>query len=288
MAVTSSSFNDTQSSGFGADGLEVELHGSSQLDLDVINSNFLRNRTNGIQVAAHDNAVVNSLDITGNTIDPGTGVGKGIDLAAHNSASMNFNVINNPTIYSDAGTAVNARGFATATVQGRIHSNGDIQTDRTAGAPSGGSGISVGAEDQSAVTVSVDNNTVVNIAQDMGIQLFARSGTGRLDATVNNNSVTLQDPGLFPQYGIEIRAQDGNTVCANVTNNAVTPGAAAIAAFRQRTSDAGSTVLLQGFSVDATTTWNNNGNTPMGSVSQSNNGAVGAGTCTTVTHDPLP
>ena len=65
-----------------------------------------------------------------------------------------------------------------------------------------------------------------------------------------------------------------------MTNNATS--GAAIAAFRQRTADAGTTVLLQGFVADATTTWGSNGNTPAGLVSSSNNGTLAGGTCNTV------
>ncbi len=289
MSVANSTFSDTQSSGFGADGLEVELLGMTTLDLDVTNSTFLRNRTNGIQVIAAGNSVANSVDITGNVIDPVSGIGKAIDLATNNNGQMNFNVISNPTIWSHGGTALNVRAFASSAIAGRIQSNPDIQTNRNGSG--GGNGISVGAEDNSTIVVDISNNSVSNIFQDIGIQTFSRSGTGTMDATINNNTIVLQGGGAFPLYGVEVRAQNGNTTCVNVTNNSVTLGNG-VAAFRERTSNSGSTVLLQGFvstsnvTADVTTVWNSS-NTPTGSVSASNNGTVGGGTCNTPSN-PLP
>ena len=191
---------------------------------------------------------------------------------------------NNPKIYSHGGSAVNVRAFVSSTIEGRIQSNPDIQTNRNGSG--GGNGISVGAEDNSTIVVDISNNSVSNIFQDIGIQTFSRSGTGSLDATIASNTVALQGGGAFPLYGIEVRAQNNNTTCANVTSNSVTLGNG-IAAFRQRTSNAGSTTLLQGFTVNAVTTWNANGNVPAGSVSSSNNGTLAGGTCTAPSH-PLP
>jgi plastocyanin len=280
--ITNSTFSDTQSSGLGADGLEIELRGLSNLNADITGNQFLRNRTNAVQVLAQDSGSdVLSLDITGNTMDVDGGIGKAIDLAAANGASLTFNVIGNPVLTSDGGTVVNVAGFGSATVEGRINTNADIQT----GAMSAGNGIKVAAEEAAQVVVEIDGNTVSNIYQDNGIQLLSRSGSGRLDVTVNNNGVSLQGGAAFPLYGIETRAQDSNTVCANLTNNSVTPGSA-LAAFRARTADGGATLYLQGFTVDATTTWTANGNTGA-PVSDNQNGTLGGATCTTVSH-PLP
>ena len=43
LAVTANSIQDTQSSGFGAYGLEIGLAGNSRLDLDVASNTFQRN-----------------------------------------------------------------------------------------------------------------------------------------------------------------------------------------------------------------------------------------------------
>src|SRR5690606_1350362 len=52
LSVIDSTFSDTQSSGLGADGLELNFMGSSTATVDVVDSFFRRNRTNGLQVFA--------------------------------------------------------------------------------------------------------------------------------------------------------------------------------------------------------------------------------------------
>jgi hypothetical protein len=285
--LSNSTIRDTQSSPVGSDGVEIALLGSSEMDLDVTGSVFDGNRTNGLQLLVEGSAVANTVDITGNEFDPGTGIGLGINLAANDAAQMNFNIDNNLRIYSHGGTAVNVVGFGNSTGQGRITNNADIQTNRNGGG--GGTGISVGAEDASNFVVDISNNSISNIFQDNGITAFARAGTGRLDATIGNNTVVLQAGLAIPLYGIEVRAQNDNTACANVSNNAVTLGSGS-AAFRERTSNPGSTVLLEGFTTTATAVWNGNGNTPLNSVSDSNSGTLGAPAapgCATVVL-PLP
>ena len=281
-------FQNSNSDDAGADGLEIELLNNTTLDLDVTGSVFSGNNTNGIQVISAGNSIVNSLDIIGNQIDPGTGIGRAIDLNTNNTGTMNFNITGNTRLWSDGGNAVNVTAFAGSSISGRINNNTDIRTDvTTTNAQSGGSGVRVAAEEQADIVIEINGNTISNIFQDNGIQVLARAdlnaGTaGRVDATINGNSVTLQAGAAFPLYGIETRAQEANTVCANVVNNAVTLGFG-VAAFRARTSAASSTLLLEGFTTDAATTWTNNGNTGT-PVSSSHNGTLGGGTCTTPSH----
>jgi hypothetical protein len=283
MVVSGNNLSETQSSGFGADGLEIALSGSAQLDLDVDNNGFYRNRTVGLQVIAEGNSVANSVDVTNNIFNAGTGIGRGIDLAAASDGQLTFNVIGNPLIWADGGTAVSVRGFGNSMVRGRINNNSDIQTDRTSGGPSGGHGISVGAEDQSDIVVEIKGNSVSNIFQDIGVQAFSRSGTGRLDATVGSNTIALQGGAAFPLYGIELRAQNNNTVCGSITGNSVTLGNGS-AVFAEATSNASANVQLQGFNTNAATTWANNGNLPVAPVVESNAGTLASGICRTVTH----
>ncbi len=244
-------------------------------------STFLRNRTNGLQVFSLDTSNV-SLDVTGSTFDPDAGLGIGMDLAADDSATLNFNVLNNPLINSDGGSALNVFADGSATVQGRINDNPDIQGG---GAASSGFGIRVAANGDADITIEIDNNAISNIGFDAGIEILSRLGTtGRADATISNNSVTVDATNSL--YDIWLQAQDSNTVCANVANNSASGNA--VAAFRARTVDAASTVILQGTGITATEVWNNNGNTPTDSVSSSHNGTLTLGNvCTTVTH-PTP
>jgi uncharacterized repeat protein (TIGR01451 family) len=287
LTVNNSTFRDTQSSGLGADGLEITSDGSSNTTIDIVNSNFLRNRTNGLQVFSEGTSFVN-VDVTGSTFDRGTGIGIGMDLAADDSATLHFNVIGNPLINSRGSNAVNIFSDGSATVQGRINDNPDIQAGGCTDSSTctSGFGIRAQANTNSNMTLEIDNNTISNIGWDAGIQVISRlAGTNRLDATINNNNITV-DPNSNSLYDIWVQAGssqagENNTTCADVTNNTASGNGSA--AFRVR--EAGGTVLLQGFNTNATTTWNNNGNTPTGSVSESPSaGSASSGTCDTVSH----
>ncbi|MDY7092529.1 MAG: Ig-like domain-containing protein [Acidobacteriota bacterium] len=288
LTVTGSTFRDTQSSGVGADGLELNFLGSSSATIDVVNSFFLRNRTNGLQVFSQGTSIVGA-DITGSTFDRGAGIGIGMDLAASDTGSLTFNVIGNPVINSNGGSSVNVFADNSSTIAGRINNNPNIQAG---GGMTSGFGISVQVNESASGVVEISNNVVSNIGVDAGIRVISRllggpaCGTtctdGRLDATVVGNSVTIGSDGL---YDVWVQANDSNTLCADVRTNA--GSGAGIAAFRERTNAAASTVLLEGFVTDAAATWAANGNTPAGSVSSSNNGTLQGGTCTDVSH-PMP
>ena len=288
LSVINSTFSDTQSSAVGADGLELNFMGSSTATVDVVDSAFRRNRSNGLQVLAQGSSTV-GVDITGSTFDRESGIGIGMDLAASDNAGLDFNVIGNPLINSRGGSAVNVFADNNAVIEGRINNNPSIQAG---GAGTSGFGINVVTNENSQGTVQINNNVVSNIGSDTAIRTMARlkagaaCGTGctagRLDATVTNNSSTVD---ATSAYDIQVQANDANTICANVVNNSTS--AVAIAAFRERSNAANSTVLLQGFVTDAVATWNGNGNTPINSVSPSNNGILQGGTCSTP-GNPLP
>ena len=288
MTVSGSTFRDTQSSMLGADGLELDFFSSATATIDVTNSFFLRNATKGIQVDSEDNSVV-GIDVTGSTFDPQTGTGIGLDLDSADSAQLNFNVIGNPLIKGNGGSAVNVFAIGTSTIQGRINNNPGIQVG---GASTSGLGIKVDVNGDARGIVEISGNAISNIGFDAGIEAIARlkntgaCGTsctaGRLDATISSNTVSVDATSL---YDVWVQASDDNTTCANVTNNSAS--GSGIVAFRERTAAVNSTVLLQGFTTDAATTWNNNGNTPTGSVSASNNGTLSGGTCTTPSN-PMP
>ena len=288
LTVSGSTFRDTQSSMLGADGLELDFFSTATGTIDVTNSSFLRNATKGIQVDSEDTSVV-GIDVTSSTFDPGSGTGIGLDLDSADSAQLSFNVIGNPVIKGNGGTAVNVFAIGTSTIQGRINNNPDIQVG---GSGTSGLGIKVDVNGDARGTVEISGNTISNIGFDAGIEAIARlknsgaCGTGctagRLDATISGNTVSVDSTSL---YDVWVQASDDNTTCANVTNN--TTSGSGIVAFRERTAAANSTVLLQGFTTDAATTWNNNGNTPTGSVSASNNGTLSGGSCSTPSN-PMP
>lgn len=293
--VSGSTFSDTQPNPPGSTGMIVRAAGTSSITLNVINSNFLRIRSIGINATAQDAATLDA-DVSGNTVDSTNatnaafGLGIGIALASNNTAHMVFNIQNNPTISSMAGGAISVLGDGTSTFTGRINNNPNVRVRCNANivgaCPNGGVGtpIAVQTNNNAVGIVEVKNNVLVTNANDQGLAAIAGgklSGVGgTLDVTISGNNITTNANAL---YDIETRAGgfaagDQNTVCANVATNAASwaAQAAGIAAYRARVGSVGATLKLQGFNTNAATTWINNGNTPANAAAVSQS-VVGGG-----------
>jgi large repetitive protein len=282
LTISNSTFSDTQASGTGADLVFLRANTAANITVNVTGSTFLRPRTAGLSVLAANSGVANA-NITGSTFDPtAPGTGRGVDLSAQNTSTLNFNVNSNTKIYSNGGNAVNVFGIDSAVLQGRINNNADI---RVGGAGTPGTAVATQINNNATLVVEVSGNTITNVGNDRGIHALSTqkpSGAGgRIDATITNNNVTVDGTSIS---GIDVQAgasaTDTNETCANVRNNTVN-GAAFGVAFKERTGAAGATVYLDGFVTDATTTWNNNGNTPLNSVTSTNVGTLTGGVCTT-------
>ncbi len=283
LTIEDSTFSDTQSSGDGADGLEIFAANNANVELSVADSNFLRNATNGFAASAAGTAIID-VEITGSTFDPQEGPGIAINLNAINNSRLNLDVRNNPVAYSNGGPAINVAAFDQAVIAGHISGNSDIQVG---GAETSGSGIRVQVNDNASGALIVENNTISNIGWDSGIAVTSRpdllsAPNGRLDVTIRNNHVTIT-----PQssYGIDVMGTGSNTTCAYVTGNTV--DGAGIAAFRARESGGG-TVYLQGFNGSATGTWTANGNSGEPVSESGSPSAPPLGTCQTPPQVQVP
>jgi large repetitive protein len=280
LNVSNSTISDTQASVNGADGFFIRSQTTALINLNVTNSNFTKNVTAGLSGVAQNTATLNA-NVTDSNFDPvAPGTGRAVDFVSQNSGALNFNVNRNPKLYSNGGNAINLFAVDTSAMQGRINDNPDI---KLGGAGTAGSGIFAQLNNNATMVVQVNNNVISGIGTDKGFAALSTlkpSGTGgRIDATVTNNNVTLS-AGSFA--GIDIQAGNGptdvNEICANIRTNTVN-SAPALSAFKERTQSVGSTVYLEGFLVNATTTWNTNLNTPLNSVTESNTGTLTAGIC---------
>ncbi|HKO96858.1 MAG TPA: Ig-like domain-containing protein [Pyrinomonadaceae bacterium] len=285
LNITGSTFSETQFSAFGADGIFFRAQTTANVTMNVVNSTFLKNRSVGLAFTSQNTAVAN-VNVTGSTFDPvAPGTGRAIEFVSQTGGVLNFNVNSNPKIYSRGGNAINVFVVDTSTTQGRINNNPDIQLG---GPATAGSGVVLQVNQNATFVGEVIGNTISNIGTDKGIHaisLLKPSGTGgRLDATITDNIITL-DAGSTS--GVDVQAgsiaTDTNETCANVRTNTVN-NAPPLLAFKERTGAAGSTVYLQGFLVNATTTWNTNLNTPLNSVTETNVGTLTGGICNVPSH----
>lgn len=287
MDVTNSSFTDTQTSAVGADAFEYSAFGTSVTTMDIDNNDFLRSKTNGIQIIHEDNST-GSVDITNNTIDydGAPGGGAGIDFDAADNANVDFNINNNPLIRGALTTIVNVFAAGNAIMEGRVNNN-IVQS----GAGSG-TGIRVLGQEDADIIIEINGNTVSGITLDNGINVESRLGTGRVDANVVGNTVSVA-----AGANANIRSAAGNSgsvhsnkTCAWVHNN-ILP-AAGFSHHEGRVVNAHE-LILQGGGASMAANWNNNTNTPLSPPAVMNPLISGAGTITftgtcTLPTNPLP
>jgi mucin-19 len=240
-----------------------------------------------MQIIGEDDSVV-SVDITNNVIDSQTGIGTGIDINGNDTATVRFNIIGNPTIRSSGGAAVNITSFLNANVMGRIANNTNISNynnQNTAVTGAYGSNVRVLAQENSHLTVAVTGNTLAQGAgnNSSAVDVIAREGTARLDLTLTGNTISQADPATLAVINLQSGSSsvsniETNQIYANIANNNLTiPNASSVNLLRLRVSELDNThdprIFLQGFveggggiEDDAVTTWNSNGNTPVGTT----------------------
>ena len=265
--------------GNGEGGLQLRSFSSAAgqptTNLDIVNSDLLRLRTQAVQVIGEDDSVIN-VDVTGNTIDSQSDIGAGIDLNGNDTSQVRFNVLNNPTIHSRGGAGVNVTSFVDASTMGRI--NGNTMT-----VDSIGSGIRVLPQESSTGVVEARNNSVTMSAGNNStpIDAQARFADARLDLTLDGNTtdtdvMALADVNVTAGSSL---AGETNVVCLDLKNHtAVPPLPSTNRTLRLRVSDLSNTIrmYLEGFVTDAEGTWDARSNTPSGAGQQVNQSLTGS------------
>lgn len=276
LTVNASTFGMNQTQPLGADGLEIDSYGASNTTITITGSTFIQPKTNGLQVIT-ENTSVSNVNVSGSTFDPGSGLASAMDLDVNNTATMNFNILNNSTVKGKGINVINVFAFPDAFFQGRI--NGNTVTNNGGS----GTGIRVFQQGNGNGKIEIKNNTV-NGGDDYGIDVTSQLGTGRIDATITGNTVNLPSASAF--YAIHVLAGNSgsvstNKLCANVANNTTVVNASAIGNFQARSSTAGHEILLQGGGATVAANWSANSNTPVpGITSQSGTGVFTFGaTC---------
>lgn len=263
--------NTTVQDAANAEGLLFEGWENANMNLIVKNnSNFKTIQTVGIAVYSNGSANVNA-DILGNTIDPGTGIGTGIDIAGSGTSNLKFNVKDN-IVKSRGGTGIN--GFAT----GDAYLEGNVNNNTVTALGGYGSGIAFKTEaltgNRSAkATVLIDNNTISGVTLDNAIKVSATSTNGaKTNATISNNKVTANSASSTAQAlaAIDVStptyASANSTLCANVKSNTITGNSPSQPILFNASAESGTSIQLSGSSANVISLWNNNGNGPIGSA----------------------
>jgi hypothetical protein len=289
--LTTTIFNDTQSqnanmtspgslSPFRSYCFIYNATSNANATINARNTSFLKAGTHGFKVISDGTANVNTINVKSCTFNNDNASfspndqGGSIELTSFNTSIMKYNILNNSCRGKDI-SLINVVAQINSNAEGRINGN----TVTHSGAGSAGNGINLSAEGNSNITTLVDNNIVSGMGTGVGIFATAIGGTGKMNATITNNTVTITDP--LASHNIAVQAGNtgttfSNTTCANVANN-TTSRADLIGGYNFRTrvvtSGGSHKIYLQGTgATGAFDVWSSNLNSPRvtsGVVSQS-------------------
>ncbi|OBQ63353.1 hypothetical protein [Mesorhizobium erdmanii] len=297
LNISGSTFQNTRDSTSGSGGFAITTVGSAVATVNVSNSTFTNLKTSGVEAFARDTSTLN-VNITdggtagnGNTFTTGgtteAFTGRAIGLNAEDTAQLNFNINRNKKIYGFGGPVINIYAQDNASIQGRINNNADIENNAT-GTNFAGSPIYIHPQDNATGVVEVIGNTIINNGQDAAISANVEGDgiskfNASLDLTIQNNNITLAGRNLNANsfnnailLSSGASDNDATILTVNLQNNVIAPASingttGNVGLAIENTGGVNSHLYMEGFTTDPTTTWNNAGNTPVGSVIELDN-----------------
>ena len=252
LTVTDSTFRDTATVSPGNNGLLVQADGG-KITADVLGSTFLRNRANGLQAITNGTG---SMDIE--VDDSGTAQSAfddnniGVNLAHNSSGTYAFGVrdltvdgLNVPAGTGGSASPINVNlgSAATTPMVGKVTGNTLTNSNSTTGP-----GIRLLGNGSATLTALLDANTISQIA-NRGIEVIARDGSNRVNATITNNQVTLNHALSGDAVRVDAGAvgTDTTTICADIRDNTATTTAAGLFGIRVRQRFPGTSFILEGY-----------------------------------------
>jgi hypothetical protein len=286
LDVTDSTFRDTEAGPPGNNGLLIQADGGS-ITADVLGSDFLRNRANGLQIVTNGTGSMNiEVDDSGTQQSDFNDNNIGVSVAHNSSGTFTFAVrdltIDGLNVAPGTGGSaspinINLAGSATTTMNGTVSGNTLTNSNSTTGP-----GIRMVGNGLATMTVLVQSNTISQVA-NRGIEVIARDGSNRINATIANNSVTLNDALSGDAIRVDSGAvsTDTTTICADIRGNTATTTAVGLFGIRLRQRFAGTSYILEDYAgaptddaaVQTFLSTNNNGAT-----TSADHGGAGFGT----------
>jgi hypothetical protein len=268
LAISNSTLNATATP-FGGDSVSITTNNSANLTVNATGgNNFNNNQGDGIQLASNGSSTLNAT-LNGATSNYNGNLGSAINVAAANSSLLTttisgFTGLSTGTTPANGLNVINIQNFNTSTI------NATVQSNTITGLGNNASGIRVIQENNGVINANINNNAVSGLVGS-GILAQARTGTGKLNLTINLNSVNLSSG--FPLDAINIESGssaggDTNTICLNMFNN--TSSATGQQGYRLR-QRAGTVFNLQNFAGNGAvaadiTTWVNTTKSNVGST----------------------
>ena len=126
---------------------------------------------------------------------------------------------------------------------GRVTGNTVTNSNSTTGP-----GLRFTGNGSATMTTLIDANTISGVA-NRGIEIVARDGSNRINATISNNSVTLNNALSLDAIRVDAGsvATDTTTICADIRGNTATTTAVGLFGIRARQRFAGTTFILEDY-----------------------------------------
>ena len=274
LNISGSTFKDSFDGGVqGNDNLEINCNNSTVSTLNITNCNFLRSKTLQLQGLCNNSSQL-TVNVQGSTFDNGSNASGGIELSSNNTATLNFNILNNTLIKASGQAGVYIGAKVNSTSQGRINGNTDI---RTVGACC--SAIYVDQDGNANMTVEILNNALtINNAGNFDNVIYLRNANGttnsssqnKLDASISGNTMNMTGTQAFAAIWSSAgtgTATEYNKTCVKINNNTLS-GFINNLNYGHFADEAGTNSQLSleritGGGTTAETIWNNNSNTPI-------------------------
>jgi VCBS repeat-containing protein len=188
------------------DGLIIEANGNAVVRASVTDSTFTNNRGDAFQFVAATTATSTShITFSDNVVTTTNAavLGGGVTITSGGAADV-FTAVENNSIQGARGTAL-VVAMLSSTAAGEMHATitgNSIGTTGVAGSGSQtGNGMNVVLGGSGTMTVLVEDNDVFNWEQ-VGINVQNSGGSGRMNATIENNVV--QEPGAGGALSISV------------------------------------------------------------------------------------
>ena len=291
LTVTDCNFSNTTFDIVRIDCFEMRTIGTASATVNITNSSFNRAGSKAMQCLAEGSSTFN-LNVSNCTMQRFGNTMAGIETGSVGTATMNYNITNNPAIEAQAEVAVLTSTFNNSQINGRINNNASIS--HLEAAPNTFSNIRVLHEGNGTAKVEVLNNPAVT-STNLDIPVFAAARVGttaasRLDFSLEGNTIS-NATGSAPLEGIELRSGTSvggssiNTICSSIRQNAVTLATGTPRVLRYRFLDAG-IARFEGPGPDLATNWSSNLNThtPAGAAITSSGTLIFNDACPNPTH----
>jgi VCBS repeat-containing protein len=252
LNVTDSTFRDTDTVSPGNNGLLLQADGGS-ITADVLGSTFLRNRANGLQVITNGTGSMNvEVDDSAGLQSSFDDNNIGVSIAHNSSGTFSYAVrdLNIDGLNVAPGTGgsaspinINLASAATTPMVGTVSGNTITNSNSTTGP-----GIRMTGNGSATMTALVDANTISQVA-NRGIEVIARDGSNRINATISNNSVTLNNALSADAIRVDAGAvgTDTTTICADIRGNTASTTAVGLFGIRVRQRFAGTSFILEDY-----------------------------------------